>query len=228
MFGGDRVVGRALANLYRRDRDPELVLFRGRVGFEIALAGLPEHSFFLGVREVGGGSVPGSPRLMTAAGFGAGVLPLEVVEIDGAPVGRLPGDMVLWRGLAEGCNRLVVPAGVVMVVLSVRRRNAPGDARRLGVPVRGVAVDGVAVDLGSPGLALGFYGIEAGADGARWRWSADLALLDLGPSDRVRVLTVDAGAPEGAPVRVGMGFSLRLISAPGGAHVGGRLLSGLG
>jgi hypothetical protein len=95
------------------------------------------------------------------------------------------------------------------------------------VPLYHIALDGVTLDLASPALALGFYPIERGNDGRLWRWSADVAFFNLGPSDQARTLSLLAGAGAARPAPTPWRWSARLSTGvPGAVQVGGRTFGG--
>jgi autotransporter passenger strand-loop-strand repeat protein len=94
----------------------------------------------------------------------------------------------LWLE-TEGKHSVVLAVGGGLVRLASVAARAPGDQRRLGAVLAGVAVDGVALDLEDHRLALGFYAVERRGDTC-WRWTDGQALLDFGPSEVERVVTV--------------------------------------
>ncbi len=204
-------IGRVLANAYRRDRDPRRTLHEGRVGFvvDVAAVALPLHSFFLDIRH-DGAPLPGSPRLVPAASFSPAHGAHRVVTVDGRPVPCLPCDILAPDAWRDGTNRVELPPGVCGVALSVPLRDAPGDARRLGVPLFGAAMDGLPLPLESPGFAMGFHASEAGVGG--WRWTADVAVIDAGPAAMTRVLSLDLGRSDAWPtVSARLGVSATLV-----------------
>ena len=93
--------------------------------------------------------------------------------------------------------RCVVPAGTRSVRLQSRsfvpdeRNPDAGDARRLGVPLLALSVDGVPVALDDAALASGLHPVEHGPDGA-WRWTNGDARLELAPRPQARVLEITA------------------------------------
>ena len=94
----------------------------------------------------------------------------------------------LWLE-TEGKHSVVLAVGGGLVRLASVAARAPGDQRRLGAVLAGVALDGVALDLEDHRLALGFYAVERRGDTC-WRWTDGQALLDFGPSEVERVVTV--------------------------------------
>ncbi len=94
----------------------------------------------------------------------------------------------LWLE-TEGKHSAVLRAGGGLLRLASVAAKAPGDQRRLGAVVAEVTLDGVALDLADHRLALGFHAIER-QGGACWRWTDGQALLDFGPSEVERVVTV--------------------------------------
>jgi hypothetical protein len=94
----------------------------------------------------------------------------------------------LWLE-AVGKHPVVLSAGGGLVRLASVAAKAPDDRRRLGAAIAEVTLDGVALDLEDHRLALGFHAIE-GQDDASWRWTDGQALLDFGPSEVERVVTV--------------------------------------
>jgi Hint domain len=94
----------------------------------------------------------------------------------------------LWLE-TQGQHSVVLPAGGGLVRLASVAAKAPDDQRRLGAVLAEVTLDGVRLDLEDHRLALGFQAIERQGD-ASWRWTDGQALLDFGPSEIERIVTV--------------------------------------
>jgi len=211
---------RCLANRYRADRDPGHTLCHGRLGFALdsRRLKLPLWSFCLEVRQVGGDILPGAPRLVAHASFQRERSPFRVIELDGRPVSRLPSDMLLWPPRQGGANTVIIPPDLTMLAMVTPQRDVPGEARRLGVDVYRIALDGREIPLHSPALCHGFYPMESDSAGRVWRWAGPVAIMDLGPSSRPRNLEVDIGDPvmvQPRPARVGMGYQAVFCNSPG-------------
>ncbi len=210
---------RCLANRYRPDRDADQSLSSGRLGFALDASrlALPSWSFCLEVRRVGGQMLPGAPRLVAHASFDLGHSPFRLIEIDGEPVARLPSDILLWQPTRGGARTLTIPAGIAMVAIVTPPRDVPGEARRLGIVLRRVALDDMEIPLHSSALCQGFYPIEQNDVGHLWRWTRPVAVMDLGPSPRARKLAVGIGDPVPLcqPPRVGLGYQAVFSYTPG-------------
>ena len=95
--------------------------------------------------------------------------------------------------------RCTLPAGARALRITSRsfipdeRDAAAGDARRLGVALVALRIDGAAVALDDAALADGFHPTEAGASGV-WRWTDGDALIRVPPAGPVygaRVVDVE-------------------------------------
>ncbi len=86
-----------------------------------------------------------------------------------------PGRHDITVAPGSGVIRLCTPAG-----------HAPGDARRLGVAVGGLWLDGQAIPLCDVRLQSGFHAAEA-----HWRWTDGAGALALGASTEPRQLTIE-------------------------------------
>ena len=84
-----------------------------------------------------------------------------------------------------GVHEFFIAPGTGAVRLASRAGNAPGDARRLGVAIRAVALDDAEVALDDRRLASGFH-VSEGA----WRWTDGAALLNVGAARSLRVEVV--------------------------------------
>jgi hypothetical protein len=94
------------------------------------------------------------------------------------------------RLAGAGPVNISIPGDISIVRLVSSTFRPAGDARRLGVLVGGITLDGRPVPLADGRLADGFHAIEThGA--AKVRWTDGAAILALGPARRERALRVD-------------------------------------
>lgn len=88
-----------------------------------------------------------------------------------------------------GVYRVSVAAGAGLVRLVCPAVLVPGDARRLGAAIAGLALDDHAVELADLRLGHGFHAAEPA-----WRWTDGAGQLALGFSAQPRLLTVEVAA----------------------------------
>jgi hypothetical protein len=91
---------------------------------------------------------------------------------------------------AAGSVDIAVPADISIVRLLSPVFRPPGDARRLGVLLGGIMLDGRSLPLADGRLADGFHAIETHGE-AKVRWTDGAGLLVLGPAPGARALRVD-------------------------------------
>lgn len=109
-----------------------------------------------------------------------------------APTLRLIGDgEALEASSADGLRwRFALPAGSRWLRLASPSRMAEGDdARKIGVAVLHMALDGVPLTLTGLASGAGFYPAE-GPAGGQWRWTDGFAQVLLPVSRRTRALEV--------------------------------------
>ena len=85
--------------------------------------------------------------------------------------------------------RFAVPPRTAALRLVSDTFHAPGDYRRLGVALVGLAVEEAEITLDNPGLVRGFYPVEQHED-MRWRWTDGEGLLLLPPRAEAQTLAV--------------------------------------
>lgn len=85
--------------------------------------------------------------------------------------------------------RFSIPPRTAALRLVSDTFHAPGDYRRLGVALLGLAVEEAEITLDNPGLVRGFYPIEQHED-MRWRWTDGEGLLLLPPRAAPQTLAV--------------------------------------
>jgi len=117
-------------------------------------------------------------------------LPVLRVEADGAAIPPLDASSVtVWHFTIPGNRRylrLLSPPGVPANTEEARLK----DARRFGVAVRAIHVDGTALTLDGPAIGDGFHPVEQ-AGSQQWRWTSGNATVTLPPGDESRTLTVE-------------------------------------
>jgi len=188
-----RSLGQFLANRYRPDLDTEGFGTGGRAGFDLDLRdyALPAGSFLLDIRDAKTAArLPGAPHFIPSADFAPYGGTWLLCALDGAPVCRLPDDVIGILPHHDGRLRIDLPPGTAGIMLCPRARTVPGDQRRLGAVIADIALDGTAVDIADPALVFGFHDVE-GEQGRRWRWIDDAAFIGIGPSDTASVVEID-------------------------------------
>jgi hypothetical protein len=85
--------------------------------------------------------------------------------------------------------RFTLPPRTTTLRLISSSAQSPGDARKLGVAIFGLSIEGSEIPLDSPALVRGFHRAETG-EGLTWRWTDGEALLIMQPKPLPQLLTV--------------------------------------